>query len=193
MQHPFGQLGCEPAIKIRKPPLERVVPVQPDRDLSLFPQELWELVESHLGIRSVVENSDAEDEVEGSFPERELEYVRLRDVDVVPGADVPLCCVYGPTEIDSDDRGAPPRGHVREPTHAAADIENTLAAQELWGESGLGPECTLRLVARGGVKLRPRMQVPLETEVLDVQLTFNESRDAAYDRELVALLASELA
>jgi len=140
-----------------------------------------------------MEYANAEDEVESSFPKREVEYVRLRNADVLPRADIPLCSIDRTAEIDRHDRGAPSGGYVRESTHSTADIENALATQLFGRETGLDLERPLRLVAGSGVQLSSGVERPLEAEVLHIQLAFYESWDAANDRELMPLLAPERA
>src|SRR6266571_3124490 len=142
MQYTLGQARCNPAIQVGEAPLDAAVTcVKPDGDLAFIAQQLWQIVERRLRVRRVVENADAEDEIERAVLERELEDVRLRDVNVRPAAYVSLGSLHGLAQIDADDDGAPARSHIRETTHAATDIEHTLSSEQFWRKAGLAAKC----------------------------------------------------
>src|SRR6476661_716927 len=118
VKNPLRNSWGEASIEIGESPLERgVTGVHPDRDLPIGSQKPRQAIESALGIWGVVENPNAENEIESLVPERKLEYVCLSDIDVLAPTNVALRSFDRLTQVDSDHRPAPSRYNIRETAH----------------------------------------------------------------------------
>jgi hypothetical protein len=75
-----------------------------------------------------MDHSDAENDVEGLRPQRQVEDVALDDADHVRTAFIPRRGTHAAVrQIERDDPGAPVEGDLREPAGAAAGVEEKLA------------------------------------------------------------------
>jgi len=185
---------CEAPVEVGEQPFcGGVTGIDPYGDPSILSEKPWETFEGGLRVGCVVENADAEYEIECLVPKRKLEYVRLGDIDVLPAPYVALSSLNRPAQIDPNDGASPSRHHIREPAHSATDVKDEPAVNVFWIEAGFGSKRPLRFIAARAVELGYCMDIPLEAEVLDVELAADETWDAADDRKAVSVLTLKLA
>src|SRR5580704_2238699 len=113
------------AVQITKAIPVVVSTVQPDCKSSAWLQVLGKLPEGGFAVGRVMKHADAVNAVETSWDKRKIENIGLEC------HEVPICEIRGGhfrggTEIDSDHCGAPPSSDIREPAHAASDIQDDL-------------------------------------------------------------------
>src|SRR5437667_1790917 len=75
---------------------------------------------------------------------------------------------------------SPACGHLRESTHAAANIQHQFSSQILGTKSSALAKCILGAVAGGIIQLRARVKLPLKSETVRIIVLICEADDAVH-------------
>ena len=139
------------------------LPIQVDAQPSARPEFSHEAGKGALRVREMVQHAERVNEIERVVGERQRQQIRLNAIDVAKIRNISRRLIDGPAEVDGDDAPRVASDLPRVPAHAAAGVEDELAAQRREidplkvvveiGLAGLAPVVEVRpLVAEAGLR-----------------------------------------